>query len=77
MIMMKDLCTFHQEKNSFKQSNKQTKGVQEVISAEVSKLNHAVMNKKQGDQMRFSLEERLEQRKWVHHIVSPIYYTKR
>ena len=31
--------------------------MQEVVSPEVSKVNHAVMNKnkKQGDQMQFSL----------------------
>ena len=39
------------------------KVIQEVVSPEVSKLNHAVMNKKQGDQMQFSLEKRLEKRK--------------
>ena len=37
--------------------------MQEVVSPEVSKLNHAVMNKKQRDQMQFSLEKRLEKRK--------------
>ena len=26
------------------------------------------MKKKQGDQMQFSLEKRLEKRKWVQHI---------
>ena len=31
-------------------------------SPEVSKLNHVVINKKQGDQMQFSLEKRLEKR---------------
>ena len=34
-----------------------TKVIQEVVSSEVSLLNHAVMNKKQGDQMKFSLEK--------------------
>ena len=42
------------------------KVTQEVFSLEVSKLNHAVINKKQGDQMQFSLEKRLEKRKWFH-----------
>ena len=32
-------------------NNEQTKVIQEVVSSEESKLNHAVMNKKQGDQM--------------------------
>ena len=39
------------------------KVIEEVISPEVSQLNHTVMNKKQGDQMQFSLEKRLEKRK--------------
>ena len=34
------------------------KVIQEVVSPEISKLNHAVKNKKQGDQMQFSLEKR-------------------
>ena len=34
-----------------------------VVSPEVSKPNHAVMNKKQGNQMQFSLEKR----EWIHH----------
>ena len=33
--------------------------MQEVISPEVSKLNHSVINKKQEHQMKFSLEKRL------------------
>ena len=45
--------------------------MQEVVSPEVSKLNHAVMNKKQGDQMQFSLERRLEKRNWIY----PTYHT--
>ena len=31
------------------------------------------MNKKQGDQMQFSLEERLEKRNWIH----PTHFTSR
>ena len=42
------------------------KVIQELVSPEVSKLNHPVMNKKQGDQMQFSPERRLEKRKWIH-----------
>ena len=41
------------------QTNEQTNVIQGVVSTEVSKFNHAVMNKKQGDQMQFSLEKRL------------------
>ena len=39
------------------------KVIEEVISPEVSQLNHTVMNKKQRDQMQFSLEKRPEKRK--------------
>ena len=34
-----------------------TKVIQEVVSLEVPKLNHAAMNKKQRDQMQFSLKK--------------------
>ena len=40
-------------------TNEQTNVIQGIVSTEVSKLNHAVMNKKQGDQIQFSLEKRL------------------
>ena len=33
------------------------KVIEEVVLPEVSKLNHVVMNKKQGDQMQFPLEK--------------------
>ena len=52
MIMMKWLCAYHKQTNPSPQTNDQTKVIQEVASPEVSKLNHAVMNKKQGDQMQ-------------------------
>ena len=49
------------------QTKEETKVIQKVVSPEASKLNHAVMNKKkQGHQMQFSLEKRLEKRKWIH-----------
>ena len=49
------------------QTKEQAKLIQEVVPPEVSKLNHAVlMNKKQGDQMQFSLGRRLEKTKWIH-----------
>ena len=57
------LLTYHQQTNWSQQTNKQTKGIQEVVSPEVSKLNHAVMNKKQGDQMQFSLKKGLGKKK--------------
>ena len=31
-----------------------------------TKFNHPVINRKQGDQMQFSLEKRLENGKWIH-----------
>ena len=50
------ICTYHhQQTNYSQQTNEQTKVIQEVVSPEVPKLNHAVMNKKR-DQMHFSLE---------------------
>ena len=50
MIMMKWLRTYWPTINKqSQQTNEQTKIIQEVVSPEVSKLNHAVMNKKQGD----------------------------
>ena len=39
------------------------KVIQVVVSLEVSKLNHTVMNKKQGDQMQFSLEKKTKKKK--------------
>ena len=52
------LLTYHQQTKQSQQTNKQMKVIQEVVSPEVSKLSHAVLNKKQGDQMQFSLEKR-------------------
>ena len=64
MVMMKELCTYHQQTNSSSQNNKETKVFQEVASPEVCKLNRAIMNKKQRDQtQKFSLVKRLEKRK--------------
>ena len=67
-----DWCSYnyYQQTNYSQQINEQTKVILELVLTEVSKLNHAVMNKKQGDQMQFSLEKRLviEKRKWIHHI---------
>ena len=42
------------------------KAIQEVVSPELFKLNRVVMSKKQGDQMQFPLEKRVEQRKCIH-----------
>ena len=49
----------------YQQTNEQTNVIQEVVSPEVSMFNPAVMNKKQGDQMQFSLEKE-DQKKWIH-----------
>ena len=48
--------------NNFWKTNEQTKVIQEVVSPELSKLNHAVMNKNQGNQMQFSLKKWLEKK---------------
>ena len=48
--------------NYSQQTNEKTKVIQVVVSTEVPKLNHTVMNKKR-DQMQFSLEKGLEKRK--------------
>ena len=47
--------------------NKQTKVIQEVVSPKVSRLNHSVMNKKQGDEIQFNLEKRLKKGKLIQH----------
>ena len=66
-MMMKWLCIptdIHQQTNKSQQTKEETKVIQKVVSPDASKLNHAVMNKKkQGHQMQFSLEKRLEKRK--------------
>ena len=51
------LLTCYQQSHESQQTNEQTKVIQEVVSPEVSKLKQAVMNKKQGDHMQFSLEK--------------------
>ena len=39
------------------------KVIKEVVSPEVSKLNHAVMNKRQGYEMQFSLRKKTRKKK--------------
>ena len=51
------LLTCHQQTNQSQQTNEQRKVIQEVVSPEVSKLNHTVMKNKQGGLMQFSLEK--------------------
>ena len=46
-------------RNLSEQTIEQTKVIQEVASPGLSKLNDAVMNKKQGDRMQFSPEKRI------------------
>ena len=50
--------------NWSQQTNEQIKVIQEVVSPEVPKPNHAVINKKR-DQKQFSLEKGLEERKKI------------
>ena len=57
----------HQQTNYSQQTIEQTKVIQDVISPEVSKLNYALLKKKQESQIQFSPEERLEKRKWIDH----------
>ena len=45
------------------QTIRETKVIQEVVLSGVSKLNHATLNKKQGDQMRSSPQKRPEKKK--------------
>ena len=52
------LLTYNQQTYWSQQTNEQPKVIQEVVSPEVSKLNYAVMNKKQWDQMQFSLKKK-------------------
>ena len=42
----------HQQKNSLNKPS--SKVIQEIVSPEISKLNHVLTNKKKGDQMQFS-----------------------
>ena len=65
------LLTYHQQANSSQQTNEQRRVIQEVVSPEVSKLNHALIKKKQRDEMQLSLEKRLEKRK----LILPIHHT--
>ena len=41
------VALYHQQTNQSQQAIEQTKFIQKVVSLEVSKPNHAVMNKKQ------------------------------
>ena len=65
------LLTYHQQANSSQQTNEQRRVIQEVVSPEVSKLNHALIKKKQRDEMQLSLEKRLEKRK----LILPTHHT--
>ena len=51
---------------------KHTIVIQKVISPEGSKLNHSVINQTQGDQIRLSLEKRLEKK-----LIHPTHHTSR
>ena len=60
------VAMYHQQTNQSQQAIEQTKFIQKVVSPDVSKPNHAVMNKKQ-DKKQFSLEK-----KWIRHSCQPI-----
>ena len=68
-----DVCTYHQRTNCYFNCSQQTKEQTEVIQPVVYTLNHVAMNKKQVDQMQFSLEKRLDKRNWIH----PTHRTRR
>ena len=55
-----------------RQTNEQSKVIQEVVSTETSKSIYAVMNKKQGDQMQITPEKRLDRMKKMNssHLLS-------
>ena len=48
--------------NKLISTNEQIKVIREVVSPEVSKLNRAVMNKKQEDKILVSRDKRLQKR---------------
>ena len=58
---------YHQQTNWSQQTIKQTKVIQEVVLQELSKLNHAVLNKKQGHQIQLSPAKKIEKRKRIYH----------
>ena len=64
-MLMKWLCTSDlPSTNKLVSTNQQAnESYQKVLSPEVSKLNHTVINKTQGYQKQFSLEKRLKKRK--------------
>ena len=45
------LLTYHHQTDYSQQTIGQTKVIQKVVPPEISKLNHALMNKKQEDQI--------------------------
>ena len=60
MIMMKQVAMYLPSTSKIVSTNQRaTRVIQEVVSPEVSKLNRAVMNKKQGDKIRVSREKKL------------------
>ena len=72
----------HQQTNYSQQTIEQTKAIQDVVLPEVSKLNYALLIKKQGYQIQSFPEKRLGKRKWIHHScqinipVNGCYYKK-
>ena len=52
-----DIAMYHQQTNKSQQTIEKTLVIWEILSPEVSELNHAVMKKEQEDQMQFSPEK--------------------
>ena len=76
IMMMKWLYTYSPTINNQTSLNKpirKQKLFKKLVAPEVSKLNHAVMNKKPRDKMQFFLEKILQKTKSYH----PTYHTSR
>lgn len=52
-----DIAMYHQQTNESQQTIEKTLVIWEILSPEVSELNHAVMKKDKEDQMQFSPEK--------------------
>ena len=63
LLVNDEIAMYHQQTNWAQQTIEQPKVIQEVFSPEVSKLNHAVMNKKQEDRMQFCPEKKTRKKK--------------
>ena len=59
-----EVAMYHQQTNQSQQTIELIKVIQELVSLEVPKLNHAVMNKK-GDRMEFFSRKEIRKKKMV------------